>query len=121
VPWSRADLQERLERLPPGHPSSARSGDLNRDKPPDQQDLDVPSPDDKTEQDHSAGSDHPDHEPDALKRDYWREVPRFLRAWADDVRIWPAERVAVVIDRSRDPAGSWRGDGDHYLNPDHHQ
>jgi hypothetical protein len=115
VAWSRADLQERLGRLPPGHPSSPRIADLSRDQA---RDRDVPSPRDKTEQDHSAGTDHPDREPDAVKRDYWREVPRFFRAWADHVRRWPAEKVAATVDRSRDPAGSWRGDGNQYLNPE---
>jgi hypothetical protein len=47
-------------------------------------------------------------------------VPRFLRAWADHVRRWPAERIAIAIDRSHDPEGSWRGDGNHYLSPDQH-
>jgi len=87
VPWSRADLQQRLDRLPPGHPSSP---------------------------------DHRLDEPDAPKRDYWSEVPRFLQAWVDHVRKWPTERVAVAVDRSRDPAGSWRGDGGQYLDPEQH-
>jgi hypothetical protein len=37
------------------------------------------------------------------------------------VRRWPTERVTVAVDRSRDPAGSWRGDGDQYLNPKLHE
>jgi hypothetical protein len=28
--------------------------------------------------------------------------------------------VAATVDRSRDPAGSWRGDGNQYLNPEQH-
>ncbi len=98
VPWSRADLQHRLERLPPGHPSSPRAVD-----------ADIPRREDGAER-----------EPDAVKRDYWSELPRFLRAWADHVRTWPAERAAVAVDRSRDPEGSWRGDGNQYLSPDQH-
>jgi hypothetical protein len=98
VPWSRADLQQRLERLPPSHPSSLRPAD-----------ADTP-----------RRGDSPDREPDAVKRDYWSEVPRFLRAWADHVRRWPAERVAAAVDRSRDPEGSWRGDGGQYLDPEQH-
>jgi hypothetical protein len=120
VAWSRADLQQRLERLPPGHPSSARTADLSRDQRPGLRDPDVPSPRDKTEQDHSAGTDHPDREPDAVNRDYWREVPRFFRAWADHVHRWPAEKVAATVDRSRDPPGSWRGDGNQHLSPEQH-
>jgi hypothetical protein len=120
VAWSRADLQERLGRLPPGHPSSPRIADLSRDQRPGLRYLDVAAPGDKTEQDHSASTDHPDREPDAVKRDYWREVPRFFQAWADHVRRWPAEKVAAAVDRSQDPAGSWRGDGNQYLNPERH-
>jgi hypothetical protein len=91
--WSRDDLQRRLERLPPGHPSSL---------PADQRDTE------------------PDRQPDVAERSFWSEVPRFLRAWADHVLRWPAERVAAAVDRSRDPAGSWRGDGNQYLNPEQH-
>lgn len=98
VPWSRADLQQRLERLPPGHPSSPRAVG-----------ADIP-----------RRGDGSDREPDAVKRDYWSEVPRFLRKWADHVRRWPAERVAVAVDRSHDPEGSWRGDSGLYLPPERH-
>jgi hypothetical protein len=96
VPWSRADLQQRLERLPPGHPSSPIDADIPR------------------------RADRSDREPDAVKRDYWTEVPRFLRAWADHVRSWPGERAAAIVDRSGDPEGSWRGDGGRYLDPEQH-
>jgi hypothetical protein len=91
--WSRDDLRHRLERLPPGHPSSL---------PADHRDTE------------------PDRHPDVAERSFWSEVPRFLRAWADHVLRWPAERVAAAVDRSRDPAGSWRGDGNQYLNPEQH-
>jgi hypothetical protein len=91
VPWSRADLQQRLDRLPPGHPSSP---------------------------DHRL--DEPDLEPDAVKPDYWSRVPRFLQAWADHVRKWPTERAAVAVDRSRDPAGSRRAESGLYLPPERH-
>jgi hypothetical protein len=92
--WSKADLRKRLERLPPGHPSSV-SGD---------------EPD--------ANERHDPRLADEPKRDYWSEVPRFSRAWADHVRSWPAERLATEVDRSKDPAGSWRGDGNQYLDPE---
>ena len=94
--WSRDDLRQRLERLPPGHPSSPRTDAPDRNEP--------------------AGT----RETDAVKRDFWGEVPRFLRAWADHVLRWPAERVAAAVDRSRDPTGSWRGDGNQYLTPEQH-
>jgi hypothetical protein len=96
VRWSRDDLRQRLERLPPGHPSSPRTDAPDRNEPTGTQQV------------------------DAVERDFWSEVPRFLRAWADHVLRWPAERVAAAVDRSRDPAGSWRGDGERYLNPEQH-
>jgi len=89
-------MRQRLERLPPGHPSSPRTDAPDRNE--------------------SASS----RQVDAVKRDFWSEVPRFLRAWADHVLRWPAERAAAAVDRSRDPAGSWRGDGNQYLNPEQH-
>jgi hypothetical protein len=104
--WSKADLRQRLEHLPPGHPSSLRS-----DGPESSQARELRKPQD-------AGN--ADREADAIKQNYWSEVPRFLRAWADHVRRWPAERVAAVVDRTRDPAGSWRGDGNQYLDPEQH-
>src|SRR6185437_13915328 len=47
APWSRPDLRQRLDRLPPGHPSS---------------------PDLATQREAA---------PDAHERSYWNEVPRF--------------------------------------------
>jgi hypothetical protein len=104
--WSKADLRQRLEHLPPGHPSSLRSDD-----PETSQGRDLRQPEDGR----NSG-----READAIKQNYWSEVPRFLSAWADHVRRWPAERVAAVVDRARDPAGSWRGDGNQYLDPEQH-
>jgi hypothetical protein len=37
------------------------------------------------------------------------------------MRRWPADEVKAAVDRSRDPAGSWRGDGGQYLNPEQHR
>ena len=104
--WSKADLRQRLEHLPPGHPSSLRSDD-----PESSQARDLRQPED-------GGNSR--READAIKQNYWSEVPRFLRAWADHVRRWPAERLTAVVDRARDPAGSWRGDGNQYLDPEQH-
>jgi hypothetical protein len=113
--WSRDDLRQRLERLPPGHPSSPR------DDAPDRNEPDQPSFRDKADQ---ASGDRrepkPDGAADAVERDFWSEEPRFLRTWADHVLRWPAERTAAAVDRSRDPAGSWRGDGNQYLTPEQH-
>ncbi len=108
--WSRDELRQRLERLPPGHPSSLRGDD--------------PDPDDRADLDDWADlddqGDRSDHEPDVPESGYWREVPRFEQAWEDHVRRWPDEKVAAAVDRSRDPEGSWRGDGNQYLDPEQH-
>jgi hypothetical protein len=53
------------------------------------------------------------------QRSYWNEVPRFLETRADQVRRWPAEH-RVTVDRSADPAGSYRSDGGFYLSPKRH-
>jgi hypothetical protein len=111
APWSQADLRQRLERLPPGHPSSPRSANPSRIPPPDLRDP---------AQDDGGHPDDPRRQPDAVQRDYRSEVPRFSQAWADHVRRWPDDRVAATVDRSRDPAGSWRGDGNQYLGPEQH-
>jgi len=121
VRWSRADLRQRLERLPPGHPSSPRSDAPDHDQPPGVRDPYRPTSAETAEQDSRARREaQPDHQADAVKRNYWSEVPRFLRAWADHLRRWPAELKTAVVDRSRDPEGSWRGDGNQYLDPEQH-
>jgi hypothetical protein len=113
VRWSKADLRQRLEHLPAGHPSSLRSDAPDHDQPPGVWDP--------AEQDGGTRREaKPDLQADAVKRNYWSELPRFMRAWADHVRRWPAELVTAVVDRSRDPAGSWRGDGNQYLDPERH-
>jgi hypothetical protein len=89
--WSKADLRQRLEHLPPGHPSSLRSDDLDRG------------------------------EADAIKRDYWSEMPGFVRASEDHIRRWPTGHSAPERGRSVDLDGSWRGDGDRYLSPGQHK
>ncbi len=43
-----------------------------------------------------------------------------MHAWADHLRTWPDNRETTKLDRSEDPDGSWRGDGNQYLNPDQH-
>jgi hypothetical protein len=119
--WSKADLRQRLERLPPGHPSSLRSDAPDHDQPPGVRDPDRPTSAETAEQDSGARREaKPDLQADAVKRSYWSEVPRFLRAWADHLRRWPAELMTAVVDRSRDPEGSWRGDGNQYLDPERH-
>jgi hypothetical protein len=119
--WSKADLHQRLERLPPGHPSSLPSDAPDHDQPPGVRDPDRPTSAENAEEDSGARREsNPDLQADAVKRDYWSELPRFLQAWVDHVRRWPAELVSAVVDRSRDPVGSWRGDGNQYLDPERH-
>jgi hypothetical protein len=122
--WSKADLRQRLERLPPGHPSSLRS---------DQPDAPHHARDGGSEMYTASESlergadstrtrrlENPGRPADTATRNYWSEEAGFLRAWADHVSRWPAEPAAAVVDRSRDPAGSWRGDGNQYLDPEQH-
>jgi hypothetical protein len=121
VRWSKNDLRQRLERLPPGHPSSLRSDAPDYNQPAGIGDPDRPTSAERAEQDSGADREaKPDLQADAVQRNYWSEVPRLLRAWTDHVRRWPAELVTAVVDRSRDPAGSWRGDGNQYLDPERH-
>src|SRR5580698_4988140 len=61
--WSKAGLRQRLEHLPPGHPSSLRSDDPESG---DARDLKQP-------EDARISS----RETDAIKQNYWSEVPRF--------------------------------------------
>jgi hypothetical protein len=108
----RDDLDERLRQLPPGHPSSlertaAEPSDLL---------LSAADPRRRVSGDHIDAT----REQDATRRDYWNEVPGLLRAWAAHESTWPAERQAGAVDRSKDPPGAWRGDGNQYLDPEQH-
>jgi hypothetical protein len=108
--WSRADLQQRLERLPSGHPSSPEFGEAepeSRSQPTDTHPEDLP-----------VAERH--DEPDAPNRDYWSEAPALLRAAEDHQRRWPQEEVTPAVDRSSDPEGSWRGDNNQYMDPMQH-
>jgi hypothetical protein len=55
----------------------------------------------------------------ADQRSYWDEVPRFLKLWTEHQKNWATER-RVAVDRSADPAGSYRSEGGFYLNPERH-
>src|SRR5579859_1137963 len=96
--WSRAELQQRLLRLPPGHPSSPFNGDGSRKPPPpDLKKLELPFPDEQ------AGGT-------------WAQSAASLRAkWKEHKERWPAE-AREPVDRSGDEPGSWRGDGGQFLN-----
>jgi len=129
--WSRDELDQRLERLPHGHPSSTRGDDpgtadepRDSDTPPTgggQQDGNrVPEGHELRNHEAGASPDHPGHGPDHPERNFWTEQPAFERAWAAHEARWPSEQKTAAMDRTRDPAGSWRGDGGQYLTPDQH-
>ena len=153
APGSLADLRQRLDSLPPGHPSSPHGGDRtdhrqarpadhkpDQDRAPQDRPREDGAPQDSRPEDRSDQDRAPenravqDRAPDERApedqavedqaaedrgRDYWNEVPRFERQWAEHQEQWPAAATSPV-DRSRDPEGSWRGNGNQYLSPDQH-
>ena len=148
-PGSRAELQQRLDALPPDHPSSPRSADRASSDRADSHRADRAEADrakaDRTEADRTDGAEADradphradlvdreqpgageptvveDRGPDGHERDYWRQTARFERLWAEHAERWPDERLEATVDRSRDPAGSWRGSGNQYLSPEQHE
>jgi hypothetical protein len=173
------DLTQRMERLPPGHPSSPYNDDGTR-KPPVARpaDRELPLPD---EQAADAGLDSPDAEepsqrsldtndlpeqemptleadgreavgqevrdgetsaneapgddakerearaseppsPEAAtpdSRSWGDSLSHFKEQWEHHKERWPQEQRPPV-DRSTDEPGSWRGEGDQYLNAEEH-
>jgi hypothetical protein len=107
-------ISRREARTPDQAQNDARSRGAETDAAPDIADR-------RADAVHASGLDSSDRPADTVKRNYWSEVPRFLRAWADHVRKWPGDLVAAVVDRAKDPAGSWRGDGNQYLDPVRHE
>ena len=64
APYSYADLQQRLDRLPPGHPSSDYNADGSRRPPPLRlRDLELPLPGDGSLGDSTADSPASEHTP----------------------------------------------------------
>jgi hypothetical protein len=157
---SLADLRQRLDNLPPGHPSSPYDGDRTDPRPGDPKPGQERAPRDPPGDDRATGNHAPenrgaenraaqdrgaenraaqdrgaenraaqdgapqdraaeDRGADGRGQGYWGEVPRFERLWAGHQERWPAA-AAPPVDRSRDPEGSWRGDGNQYLSPEHH-
>jgi hypothetical protein len=143
APGSLADLRQRLDNLPPGHPSSPHGGDRTDRRQPRSGDLKPdqdraphdPPGDDRARENRPAENratqdgtpegrvaedqKGQDRAADGRGRGYWGEVPRFERLWDEHQERWPAAATAPV-DRSRDPEGSWRGDGNQYLSPEQH-
>ncbi|HEY2577231.1 MAG TPA: hypothetical protein VGI74_13075, partial [Streptosporangiaceae bacterium] len=102
--WSRAELHQRLLRLPPGHPSSPFNGDGSRKPPPpDLRKLELPFPDEE------GG-------PEESGEGTWAQAAAALRGkWEEHKERWPAE-ARTPADRSGDEPASWRGDGGQFLN-----
>src|ERR1019366_6711056 len=173
------DLTQRMERLPPGHPSSPYNDDGTRKPPvarpadrelalPDEQaaDTGLDSPDaeeprqrsldtqDLTDQglpsleadgpesvgqeirggepsaDEVPGRDSQQREAPASEqpspeaatpdsRSWGDSLSHFKEQWEHHKERWPQEQRPPV-DRSTDEPGSWRGEGDQYLNAEEH-
>src|ERR1039457_5724117 len=172
------DLTQRMERLPPGHPSSPYNDDGTRKPPvarpadrelplPDEQaaDTGLDSPDaeepsqksldtnDLTEQEmptleadgrEAVGQEVRDGETSANEapggakehvarvaeqpspeaaapdsRSWGDSLSHFKEQWERHKERWPQEQRPPV-DRSTDEPGSWRGEGDQYLNAEEH-
>src|SRR5258708_25125926 len=107
-----AAVWQGAQRREPAVPGSLRR--------PGQRHAPHPPGDRAAHEDGSRLEARPDGQAEAAERDFWTEAPGFLRTSADLERRWPADQAAAAVDRSRDPAGSWRGDGNQYLNPEQH-
>jgi hypothetical protein len=140
--WSKTDLRQRLANMALGHPSSLDSDVSDRTESPSTSDTDSEDPTADGDENREArsvagregdlkrpgspeppdgpGGPPPDKEVPEIHRNYWTELPRFRDEWAEHVVKWPDSRAAAFVDRSRDPAGSWRGDGNQYLSPEQH-
>jgi hypothetical protein len=132
---ARDDIVQRLERLPPGHPSSPYNDDGSRKPPvPRHADRELPLPDEQAldPEPGAEGGETPDQRsldpqdltnrapesPEAAPPDRrsWSEaVPHLKEQWERHQERWPEEQRPQV-DRSTDEPGSWRGDSGHYLN-----
>ena len=110
-PWSREDLQRRLERLPPGHPSSPYHADGSRKPPPPSlRALELPPPDarERARPDQSDAP-APALEPltDAEHADHIAQVREFLdeargRGLATDQQFMADERRGIWSKDRRD-------------------
>jgi hypothetical protein len=131
------DLVQRLERLPPGHPSSPYNEDGSR-KPPVARpaDRELPLPDEQgadprdsthhepafaeTDRREATGQETRDSEipPETsrLDRRSWAEaIPHLKEQWERHQDRWPQE-PRPQIDRHTDEPGSWCGDSGRRLS-----
>jgi hypothetical protein len=124
-----ADLVQRMERLPPGHPSSPYNDDGTRKPPvPRHTDRELPLPDEEPADPEppDRAREEPDHRPsDAQdladqehaspesappdRRSWLESVPHFKEQWARHQERWP-ERERPQADHGTDEPGSWCGD-----------
>jgi hypothetical protein len=124
-----ADLVQRMERLPPGHPSSPYNDDGSRKPPvprhtdrelalPDEEPADPEPPDRAREEPDQRASDAQDlatqeHAPPESappdRRSWLESVPHFKKQWERHQERWP-ERQRPQADHSTDEPGSWCGD-----------
>jgi hypothetical protein len=127
---SRADLQQRLRGLKPGHPSSPYNADGSlKPDPVDiselESDFELASETDGHDADpaeqNADRADQAEPAEGAVHADYrasdrWRAaLPQLQARWERHLARWPAEQQSPV-DRSKDAPGSWRGDGGQYLS-----
>ncbi len=137
------NLVRRLERLPPGHPSFPYHEDGTRKPPvtrPADRELPLPAERNLTRdqlesaeaarRDTQAGeapesdvrtvetlaSEPPTPEtPNAGSRSWAVALPHLREQWERHQARWPQEQ-RIQTDRHNDEPGSWRGEGDQYLN-----
>jgi hypothetical protein len=132
---ARDDLVQRMERLPPGHPSSPYNDDGSRKPPvPRPTDRELPLPDEQAHDPEpgAEGGEAPDQrslDPQDLtrrtpespegaqpdRRSWSEAVPHLREQWERHRERWPHEERPQA-DRSTDEPGSWRSDNGHYLN-----
>jgi hypothetical protein len=102
---SRAELRQRLDRLPAGHPSSPYAEDGRRRADAVRlRDLELPA-----EEPGSGAA------PDGEARTWAEALPGLRARWEDHLRRWPPAEVKPA-DRAGDEPGSWRGEAGQYLN-----
>jgi hypothetical protein len=123
---SRADLQQRLRGLKPGHPSSPYNGDGSRKPDPvplseleSASDADGhdsnPADQDADHADQADRAENAEHAEGRASEGWRAALPRLQGLWERHEERWPAEQQSPV-DRSKDAPGSWRGDGGQYLS-----
>ena len=130
---SRAELEQRLRRLKPGHPSSPYDADgipkpdpvnlseLESDSDADGHDYNPADQDADHARQDADHADHADHAENAGRAEDrasegWRTaLPQLQARWERHEERWPAEQRPPV-DRSKDAPGSWRGDTGDYLS-----